>query len=312
MKIVILDGHTVVGDEMNFDRIKAFGDLTVYDRTPNELAAERIGDAEIVFTNKTVIGKEVLDNCKNLKLISVFATGYNVIDVDYAKEKGVVVCNVPAYSTDSVAQLTFAFILEIANRVGEHNQAVHSGAWQNSKDFCFWTRPLAELAGKTLGIVGYGNIGKRVAEIAKAFKMNVLVTNRTPFEGSVTLDEVLERSDFVSLHCPMNKQSAKMINKTTLEKMKPTAYLINTSRGGLVDEDALAEALRCCKIAGAAVDVVSEEPIKADNPLLQAENCFITPHIAWAPLEARKRLMDVSVKNLEGFLTGNIINQVNK
>lgn len=312
MKIVILDGKTVVGNEMNFDRIKKLGELTVYDRTPNELAAERIGDAEIVFTNKTVIGKEVLDKCKNLKLISVFATGYNVIDVDYAKEKGVVVCNVPAYSTDSVAQLTFAFILEIANRVGEHNDAVHDGRWLGSEDFCFWTRPLTELTGKTLGIVGYGNIGKRVAEIAKAFKMNVLVTNRTSFEGSVTLDEVLENSDFVSLHCPMNKQSDKMINAVTLSKMKPTAYLINTSRGGLVDEQALADALNSGRIAGAAVDVVSEEPIKASNPLLTAKNCIITPHIAWAPLEARRRLMDVSVKNLEGFLSGNVINQVNK
>lgn len=312
MKIVILDGKTVVGNEMNFDRIKKLGELTVYDRTPNELAAERIGDAEIVFTNKTVIGKEVLDKCKNLKLISVFATGYNVIDVDYAKEKGVVVCNVPAYSTDSVAQLTFAFILEIANRVGEHNDVVHGGRWLGSEDFCFWTRPLTELTGKTLGIVGYGNIGKRVAEIAKAFKMNVLVTNRTPFEGSVTLDEVLENSDFVSLHCPMNKQSDKMINAVTLSKMKPTAYLINTSRGGLVDEQALADALNFGRIAGAAVDVVSEEPIKASNPLLTAKNCIITPHIAWAPLEARRRLMDVSVKNLEGFLSGNVINQVNK
>lgn len=312
MKIVILDGKTVVGNEMNFDRIKKLGELTVYDRTPDKLAAERIGDAEVVFTNKTVIGKEVLDKCKNLKLISVFATGYNVIDVDYAKEKGVVVCNVPAYSTDSVAQLTFAFILEIANRVGEHNDAVHDGRWLSSEDFCFWTRPLTELTGKTLGIVGYGNIGKRVAEIAKAFKMNVLVTTRTPFEGSVTLDEVLENSDFVSLHCPMNKQSDKMINAVTLSKMKPTAYLINTSRGGLVDEQALAYALNSGRIAGAAVDVVSEEPIKASNPLLTAKNCIITPHIAWAPLEARRRLMDVSVKNLEGFLSGNVINQVNK
>ena len=312
MKIVILDGKTVVGNEMNFDRIKKLGELTVYDRTPDKLAAERIGDAEIVFTNKTVIGKEVLDKCKNLKLISVFATGYNVIDVDYAREKGVVVCNVPAYSTDSVAQLTFAFILEIANRVGEHNDAVHGGRWLSSEDFCFWTRPLTELAGKTLGIVGYGNIGKRVVEIAKAFKMNVLVTTRTPFEGSVTLDEVLENSDFVSLHCPMNKQSDKMINAVTLSKMKPTAYLINTSRGGLVDEQALADALNSGRIAGAAVDVVSEEPINASNPLLTAKNCIVTPHIAWAPLEARRRLMDVSVKNLEGFLSGNVINQVNK
>lgn len=312
MKIVILDGHSVVGNEMNFDRIAAFGDLTVYDRTPAELAAECIGDAEVVFTNKTPIDKAVLDKCENLKLISVFATGYNVIDIDYAKAKGVAVCNVPAYSTDSVAQLTFAFILELASRVGEHDAAVHRGDWQNSADFCFWTRPLTELAGKTLGIIGYGNIGKRVAEIAKAFKMNVLVFNRTPFDGSVSLDKVLSESDFVSLHCPMNAQSDKIINKTTLEKMKPTAYLINTSRGGLVNEADLTDALNSGRLAGAAVDVVSVEPVCASNPLLTAKNCIITPHIAWAPIEARSRLMDVSVKNLEGYVNGKIINQVNK
>lgn len=311
MKIVILDGRTVVGDDLDWKGFDGLGELTVYDRTPKEKTIERIGEAEIVFTNKVVIDKEVFKACPNIKYVGIFATGYNVVDIKTASEKGITVCNVPSYSTDSVAQMTFAMILEVAFNVALHNKAVHEGEWQYSPDFCFWKAPLIELTGKTLGIVGYGSIGKQVANIARAFKMNVLYTSRKKIEGDVTLEYLLKNSDFVSLHCPLTNDNKQMINKNSLKLMKPSAYLINTARGGLVNEADLRDALNGGIIAGACLDVVSVEPIMPDNPLLSAKNCILTPHIAWAPKETRSRLIKIAIENLIKWKEGNAQNVVN-
>ncbi|MEG1612992.1 MAG: D-2-hydroxyacid dehydrogenase [Clostridia bacterium] len=312
MKLIILDGRTVVGNDLNWDCFAGLGDISVYDRTPREETIARIGDAEAIFINKVIIDKEILNACPRLKYIGLFATGYNVVDIAAARERGIVVTNVPSYSTDSVAQMTFAMILETACNVSLHSQSVHNGEWQYSPDFCFWKVPLVELAGKTLGIVGFGSIGRQVANIARAFKMNVLFATRTQKNESVSLKYLLENSDYVSLHCPLNNENKGMINKSTLALMKPSAYLINTARGGLVNEADLADALNNNIIAGACLDVVSSEPISATNPVLSAKNCILTPHIAWAPKETRMRLLNVVVDNFIKWREGKSQNDVTK
>ena len=317
MKIVILESKAVNPGDLSWDPIRQFGDVTVYDRTPAEEAVSRIGEADIVLINKTPITAEVLDACPNLKLICVEATGYNVVDCNAARERGVTVCNVPAYGTDSVAQFTFALLLELCNRVGVHDISVHDGDWCSSPDFCYWKTPQMELAGKTIGIIGFGMIGRAVAKIANAFNMKVLAYNRSRCaEGEalgeyVDLDTLLSKSDIISLHCPMTEQTKEMINATTIFKMKDGVILLNTARGGLVNEADLAAALKAGKLRGFGADVVSVEPIIPDNPLLSAPNCILTPHMAWAPVEARQRIIDITVSNIHAFLDGNPINVVN-
>ncbi|MBP1840437.1 D-2-hydroxyacid dehydrogenase [Formosa algae] len=319
MKLVVLDGYTLNPGDLSWDALKDLVDVTIHERIKSDEASIRdaIGDADAVITNKIPLQKAMLTQLPNLKYIGVTATGYNIIDVDAAKEQGVTVTNVPAYSTASVAQFTMALVLELCHHVGDHNAAVQSGQWENSKDFCFWNSPLIELEGKTIGIIGFGQIGKAAAALAQAFGLNVLVYNRTVYPEYdtescrfVSLDELLQASDFVSLHCPMTPDTAGIINAETLSKMKSSAFLINTSRGGLVEEADLAEALESEKIAGAAVDVVSEEPIVSENPLLGAKNCIITPHIAWAPLEARRRCLQIAVNNVETYINGEAQNVV--
>lgn len=316
MKIVILDGYASNPGDLSWGEFACFGELTVYPRTAPAQVLSRIGDAEIVFVNKTPITAETMKACPRLRLIGILATGYNVVDVAAAKKRGIAVCNVPGYSTMAVAQMTFALLLELTQRVGQHTQAVFAGQWARSPDFCFWNTPLTELAGKTFGVVGYGAIGQAVGRIAMAFGMKLLVTARHEKEvpqGAefVSLRELLERSDVVSLHCPQTAENLHMINKESLSWMKPTAILLNTARGGLVEEKALADALRENRLAGFGADVVSKEPIEESNPLLSAPNCVLTPHIAWAPLETRRRLHHIAADNLCAFLAGNPKNVVN-
>ncbi len=316
MKIVILDAYAANPGDLSWDEFAALGDLTVYDRTAQEDAAARIGDAEVVFINKVRLTDEIFAACPNLKLVSILATGYNIVDLAAAKRRGITVCNVPGYSTRAVVQMTFALLLEICQQVGLHSGAVHTGRWQTCPDFCFWDRPLIELDGKTMGIVGYGAIGSAVGTVAQALGMKLLVTARhekpVP-EGArfVSLPELLAQSDVVSLHCPQTAENARMINAGALAQMKDGAILLNTARGGLLDEQAVADALRSGKLLAAGMDVVSAEPIRADNPLLTAPNCFLTPHIAWAPLETRRRLQAISAENLRAFLAGKPQNVVN-
>ena len=317
MKIVILEGHAVNPGDLSWDVLNQFGEVTVYPRTPYEQAAERIGDAEIVVINKTNYNAALMDACPSVKLICVLATGYNVVDCDAAKARGIRVCNVPAYSTNSVAQFTFALLLELCHQVGAHSQAVHRGDWSNCPDFCFWYTPQTELIGKTIGIIGFGSIGQTVGKIAKAFGLNVLAYSRSIREEGkeiaeyVSLDELLARADIISLHCPMTPQTDKLINTETISKMKDGVILLNTARGGVVDEDAVAFALSTGKISGYGADVVSAEPISPLNPLLTAPNTILTPHMAWAPTEARQRIIDITTKSIEGYLSGNIVNCVN-
>lgn len=316
MKIVILDAYAANPGDLSWDEFAALGDLTVYDRTAQEDAAARIGDAEVVFINKVRLTDEIFAACPNLKLVSILATGYNIVDLAAAKRRGITVCNVPGYSTRAVVQMTFALLLEICQQVGLHSGAVHTGRWQTCPDFCFWNRPLIELDGKTMGIVGYGAIGSAVGTVAQALGMKLLVTARhekpVP-EGArfVSLPELLAQSDVVSLHCPQTAENARMIDAGALAQMKDGAILLNTARGGLLDEQAVADALRSGKLLAAGMDVVSAEPIRADNPLLTAPNCFLTPHIAWAPLETRRRLQAISAENLRAFLAGKPQNVVN-
>lgn len=316
MKIVILDAYAANPGDLSWDEFAALGDLTVYDRTAQEDAAARIGDAEVVFINKVRLTDEIFAACRNLKLVSILATGYNIVDLAAAKRRGITVCNVPGYSTRAVVQMTFALLLEICQQVGLHSGAVHTGRWQTCPDFCFWDRPLIELDGKTMGIVGYGAIGSAVGTVAQALGMKLLVTARhekpVP-EGArfVSLPELLAQSDVVSLHCPQTAENARMIDAGALAQMKDGAILLNTARGGLLDEQAVADALRSGKLLAAGMDVVSAEPIRADNPLLTAPNCFLTPHIAWAPLETRRRLQAISAENLRAFLAGKPQNVVN-
>ncbi|MFI1743486.1 D-2-hydroxyacid dehydrogenase [Thalassobellus sediminis] len=320
MKIVVLDGYTLNPGDLSWDTLKQQGNLLVYDRTPFDLEEiiTRIGDADIVYTNKTLLPKEVITRTSNLKYIGVLATGYNVVDVVAAKEKGIIVTNVPAYSTISVAQFTMALLLEMCHHVGDHNNAVKSGKWTKSLDFSFWDSPLVELQGKTMGIIGFGSIGQATAKVAQAFGLNILFNNRSKkpeLESDtctqVELDELFSKSDIISLHCPLFKSTEGIINSNNIMKMKDGVMIINTARGGLVVEQDLAEALNSGKVSAAAVDVVSEEPIKAENPLLNAKNCIITPHVAWAPKEARTRLMNITAKNLEAYLNGSPVNVVN-
>ena len=311
MKIVILDGATAKGKELDFDFLNQFGDVTYYDTTRNEDVLSRAKDADILVINKIVMDKDTLAECKNLKLITILATGFNIVDIEAAKALGITVCNVPYYSTNSVAQLTFAFILDFACKLSLHTQSVARGDWQRCNDFAYTLDTLHELSGKTLGIIGYGSIGKKVSQIGKAFGMNVLIATRTPVEGCVSKEEVFKNADFVTLHCPLNEQSKLMINEKSLALFKSTAYLINTARGGLIDENALAAALNSGKIAGAALDVLTSEPPKADNPLIHAKNCIITPHMAWASLEARVRLLHATEDNVRAFLQNAPINKVN-
>ena len=316
MKIVILDAYAANPGDLSWDEFAALGELTVYDRTAPEDVAARIGDAEVVFINKVRLTDEIFAACPNLKLVSILATGYNIVDLAAAKRRGITVCNVPGYSTRAVVQMTFALLLEICQQVGLHSGAVHTGRWQTCPDFCFWDRPLIELDGKTMGIVGYGAIGSAVGTVAQALGMKLLVTARhekpVP-EGArfVSLPELLAQSDVVSLHCPQTAENARMIDAGALAQMKDGAILINTARGGLLDEQAVADALRSGKLLAAGMDVVSAEPIRADNPLLTAPNCFLTPHIAWAPLETRRRLQTISAENLRAFLAGKPQNVVN-
>lgn len=319
MKIVVLDGYTLNPGDMSWKAMEQLGELVIYDRTPADKVDERIGNAEIVLTNKVILTRELMQKTPSVKYIGVMATGYNVVDIVAAKELGIIVTNVPAYSTDSVAQLVFALILEFCHHVGEHNRAVQEGAWTNSPDFAFWNYPLVELVGKTLGIIGFGAIGQTSAKIAAAFGMNIMVYSRTRKPELETdrikfaeLDEVLAKSDFLTLHCPLTEHTKGLINKETISKMKNNAILINTSRGPVIVEQDVADALNSGKLAGAGVDVVSVEPIAADNPLLGAKNCIITPHFGWAPTEARIRLMDTLIKNISAFIDNKPINVVNK
>lgn len=316
MKIVILEGHAVNPGDLSWEVLNEFGEITVYDRTAPEEAAARIGDAEIVLINKTPVTAELLDACPSVRLICVLATGYNVVDCCAAKERGVLVCNVPAYGTNAVAQFTFALLLELCHQAGVHSQAVHRGDWSRCPDFCFWYTKQTELVGKTIGIIGFGRIGQAVGKIAKAFGMNVLAYNRSISESGksiaryVSLDELLKQSDIISLHCPMTPETGKLINRQSIGKMKDGAMLLNTARGGLIDEEALALALATGKISGYAADVVSVEPISPSNPLLNTPNTILTPHMAWAPVESRQRIIDCTANSIRGYLKGNPVNTV--
>lgn len=314
MKITVLDGYTENPGDLSWDWLEALGETSIYDCTPDGLIAERSAGCEIIITNKTPLRRETLEKLPELRYIGLLSTGYNVVDWEYCKEKGIPVCNIPTYSTSAVAQLTFALILEHTNHVALHSDSVMSGEWSNCKYFCYQKSPLAELDGKTLGIIGFGKIGKAVAVIARAFGMKVLAhTNHpAPFDGVefVTTDELLAESDFVTLHCPLTPQTEGMVNAEFISKMKSSAVLINTSRGQVIDEQALADALNSGRLAGAGLDVLSAEPPKADNPLLGARNCLITPHIAWAGYETRARLMDICRHNVEAYLSGSPINCV--
>ncbi len=319
MKIVILDGYTENPGDLSWEALAACGELTVYDRTPNDTAeiVRRVGDAEVVITNKCPIGREVIDACPKLGYIAVLATGYNVVDVQYAAEKGIPVSNVPAYGTASVGQFAIALLLEICAHVAHHSEAVHEGRWESATDWTFWDYPLIELAGKTMGIIGFGRIGRTTGRIAGALGMRVLATGSRETDAGreiaeyTDLDTLLHESDVIALHCPLFPETKGIINRDTIAKMKDGVILINNSRGPLIVEQDLADALNCGKIAAAGLDVVSAEPIRGDNPLLSAKNCLITPHISWAPKEARQRILDCTVQNVRSFMEGTPINVVN-
>lgn len=313
MKLTILDGHAVNPGDLSWDMFKEFADITVYERTPKDLLISRIGDSDAIFLNKIQITEEVFEACPKLKYIGVLATGYNVIDLEAAKKHNVIVTNIPAYSTDSVAQHVFALILNLTNHVAMHNESVQNGDWVKCPDFCYWNAPLIELTNKTLGIFGYGSIGKKVAQIAQAFGMKVICCTRTPKPGmpeAVSFEELLSKSDIVSLHAPLTDKTKNIINKDSLKLMKKSAILINTARGGFVVEKELADCLNNGTIAGYAADVVLEEPMKAESPLLGVKNCIITPHIAWAPLETRARLQNIALENLKNYIDGKPSNVV--
>lgn len=318
MKIINLDARALNPGDLSWDVLNQFGEVTLYQKTESEAEAiKRISDHEIVLTNKVPITENILNACPNIKLICVQATGYNIVDIAACALRGIPVCNVPDYGTAAVAQFTLALMLELCHRIGHHDAVVHEGKWCQISNFCFWDTPQMELGGKTLGIIGFGRIGRATAKLAQAFGMRVLACSRTESEEGraiaayVDMDTLLKESDFVSLHCPLSAQNTKMVNAEFLGRMKDGAYLINTARGGLLDEQAVADALNSGKLAGAAVDVVSEEPMKTYNPLLRCTNCIITPHIAWAPKESRQRLLDCCVENIRAFLAGKPQNVVN-
>lgn len=318
MKIVILDANALNPGDMSWDQIRVFGEVTTYPRTDSkEETIRRIGDSEIVLLNKVPIDEAILAACPTVKLICCLSTGYNVVDIHAARARNIPVCNVPAYSTAAVSQFTFALLLELCHQIGHHDQTVHNGKWAACPDFCYWDTPQMELAGKTMGIIGFGRIGQAVGRIAIAMGMKVLAYSRSirP-EGEeiatyVDLDTLLSQSDIVSLHCPLFPETQNLINTDTIAKMKDGAILLNTSRGPVIDEAAVADALKRGKLRCAAMDVVSEEPIRAENPLLSAPNCIITPHMAWAPMETRQRILDITVQNISGFITGDPVNVVN-
>ena len=317
MKIVVLDGFTLNPGDLSWSALGALGSVTVYDRTAKEDIVSRIGDADAILTNKTPISAETLASCPSVKYIGVLATGYNVVDTAAAKERGIPVCNIPTYGTAAVGQFAIAMLLEICHHVAHHSDAVHEGRWSSNVDWCFWDYPLIELEGKTMGIIGFGRIGQRTGEIAKALGMRVLAydayqSNAGRAIGSyVDLDTLLKESDVISLHCPLFPETKGIVNATSIAKMKDGVILLNNSRGPLIVEKDLADALNSGKVYAAGLDVVSEEPIRADNPLLSAKNCIITPHISWAPKESRQRLMDAAVSNLAAWSTGKAQNVVN-
>lgn len=321
MKIVVLDGYTENPGDLSWAELEKLGELTVYDRTSYvdaPVIAQRIGDAEIVITNKTPISRATLDACPNIQLIALLATGYNVVDYVYAAEKGVPVVNVPTYGTASVSQYSIALLLEICHHIGHHSQSVHAGGWASNVDWCYWDYPLIELEGKTIGVIGFGRIGQAEGRIAKAMDMKVLAYDVCPSDSGreiaeyVDLDTLLANSDVVTLHCNLTPENTGLINKESIAKMKDGAILINNARGQLIVEQDVADALNSGKLAAAGLDVVYTEPIREDNPLLKAKNCIITPHISWAPLESRQRIMDCTVNNVKAFLAGAPVNVVNK
>jgi glycerate dehydrogenase len=319
MKIVILDGYTLNPGDLSWDELKKLGDVTIYDRTPVDKVVERATGAEIVFTNKTPVTEEAINSLPTLRFIGVLATGYNIVNTEAAKAKGIVVANVPGYGTASVVQLTFALLLELCLHVQAHSETVRDGKWAKSADWCYWDYPLVELSGKTIGIIGFGRIGQQVGDVATAFRMNIIGNSRHWGDQShrsnfrwAEIPELLEQSDVVSIHCPLFPETKGLINKESLRTMKRSSFLLNTSRGPIVVDQDLADALNNDVIAGAGIDVLSVEPPSIDNPLFTAKNCIITPHIAWATKEARTRLMDTTVSNLSAFLNGNSVNVVNK
>jgi len=318
MRIVVLDGYTLNPGDNPWDEVAALGELTVYDRTPRDRIVERARDAAIILTNKTPLSAETLDMLPNLEFITVLATGYNVVDVAAARARGIPVSNVPVYGTESVAQFVFALVLELCHHVAAHSASVERGDWSNSADFCYWNTPLIELAGKRMGIIGFWRIGRRAGELAHAFGMEVLASDVSPGRDPAyapfawrSIEEVFAEADIVTLHCPQTPENAGFVNAALLGRMQRHAFFINTARGGLVNETDLADALNRGAIAGAAVDVVSSEPIAPGNPLAGARNCLITPHIAWATLAARRRLMKTTAENIAGFIQGTPINVVN-
>ena len=318
MKIVVLDGHTLNPGDLSWEGLQKLGDLTVYERTAPQEILERAKKADILFTNKTPLGEDLLTKLPDVKFIGVLATGYNIINTEVAKKQGIIVSNVPGYSTASVVQLTFALLLELTLHVQRHSDSARDGKWARSVDFCFWDYPLIELAGKTIGIIGFGSIGEKVADVATAFGMKVIGSKRHHTDQShrknfkwAEIPELLAQSDVVSIHCPLLPETQGLINKENLTLMKPSAFLLNTSRGPIVIDHDLADALNTGVIAGAGIDVLSKEPPAAGNPLFSAKNCLITPHIAWATKEARTRLMAITVQNLTAFLDGKPVNVVN-
>ena len=320
MKIVVLDGYTVNPGDLNEEALHRLGQLTIYDRTDRSDTAEiirRIGDAEVVVTNKTPITAEIINACPAMRFVAVQATGYNVVDIDYAREKGIPVSNVPVYGTRAVSQFTIALLLEICHRIGHHSETVHNGKWEKSMDFCYWDYPLIELEGKTFGMIGCGKIGQQTARIAAALGMRVITYDLRPKDSGravaeyVDFDTLLRESDVLSIHMPLLPFNTGIINRETIAKMKDGVIFLNTSRGQMVVEQDLADALNAGKVAAAGLDVVSTEPIRGDNPLLQAKNCFITPHMAWGALESRQRIMDATVANIRGYQQGEPVNVVN-
>ena len=314
MILIILDGHADNPGDLSWDGFKEFAEVTVYDRTSQDELLNRIVDADAIIINKVVIDENILNKTPKLKYIGVCATGYNVVDLEACNKRNIVVTNVPAYSTDAVAQHVFAFITYFTNHVALHNETVHNGDWISSPDFCYWNKPLIELSGKTLGIFGYGSIGSKVAEIGKAFGMNVICNTRTEKPGmptSVSWENLLRKADFLSLHAPLTPQTTNIINKDSLALMKHSAYLINTARGGFVVEKDLAEALKKGTIAGYGADVILHEPMEKDCPLFKCPNCVLTPHTAWAPKETRERLLKVCLDNFTGWLNVSPVNVVN-
>lgn len=316
MKIVVLDGYAANPGDLDWSKLKALGECTIYDRTAPDEVLQRSASAEILLTNKTVITAEHIAALPTLKYIGVLATGYNIVDIAAAKARGIVVTNIPAYSTASVAQMVFAHLLNIASQVQHHSEEVHKGRWTQSKDFCFWDTPLIELQGKKLGIVGLGHTGQATARIALGFGMEVCAHTSKPASQlppeirKMELDELFATCDVVSLHCPLTDTTRELVNARRLALMKPTAILINTGRGPLINERDLADALNCGQIFAAGIDVLSQEPPRADNPLLTAKNCYITPHIAWASISARQRLMHIMLDNLRAYLSGKPVNKV--